>query len=226
VTRRLGLFGGTFDPVHLGHLVPAARAFETFRLDALAFIPAAEPPHKQGFPLTPFAHRFAMLALATQAYDRFLVSNIEVERPGPTYTVDTVRRLRERIPSENVYFLMGSDSFSQIGSWHEWAKLVDLVHLVVLHRETAWGRQLEERIPQVLRSRLRSVEPFSPVPDPEPGTRVVYLLEHEPFPISSTHLRERLRRGQTIRELVPPEVHRYIVKHRLYDQGGDRTHGF
>jgi len=224
--RRLGFFGGTFDPVHLGHLVPAVRAFETFRFDALVFIPAAQPPHKQGEPLTAFAHRFAMLALATQAYDRFLVSAMELERPGPTYTVDTVRSLHERFPADQLYFLMGSDSFSQIGSWHRWQELAGLAHLVVLHRDTAWGGELAERVPAELRARLRVVEPFTPVADAEGASRHVYLLDHEPFPVSATHLRERLRRGQTIRELVPPEVHRYIVKHRLYHQGGRPDDGF
>ena len=98
--KRVGFFGGTFDPVHLGHLVPAVRAFETFRFDALVFVPAASPPHKMGEPLTPFPHRFAMLALATQPYDRFLVSAIETERAGPTYTVDTLRLLLTRFAAE------------------------------------------------------------------------------------------------------------------------------
>jgi nicotinate-nucleotide adenylyltransferase len=223
--RRVGFFGGTFDPVHLGHLVPAVRAFETFRFDALVFIPAAHPPHKLGEPLTPFSHRFAMLALATQPYDHFLVSAIEAERQGPTYTVDTLLTLRERLGAQHLYFLMGSDSFSQIGTWNRWQELVDLAHVVVLHRDTVWGEALEARVPENLRSRMRTIEPFREVQDPEPGSRWIYLLAHEPFPISATHLRDRQRQGLTIHELVPPEVHRYIVKHRLYHQGDDRSDG-
>jgi len=217
--RRVGFFGGTFDPVHLGHLVPAVRAFETFRFDALVFVPAAHPPHKVGEPLTPFSHRFAMLALATQPYDRFLVSPIESERAGPTYTVDTLRLLRARFAAEQSFFLMGSDSFSQIGTWSRWEELVDLAHLVVLHRDTSWGEDLAAKVPAILRPRMRTVEPFVGVADPEGSSPSIYLLAHEPFPISATHLRERLRLGLTIHELVPPEVHRYIVKHRLYHQG-------
>lgn len=219
--RRLGFFGGTFDPVHLGHLVPAVRAFETFRFDALVFVPAFNPPHKLAAPLTPFSHRFAMLALATQPYDRFLLSAIEAERKGPNYTVDTLRQLRERVSVEQIYFLMGSDSFSQIGEWHRWQELVSLAHLVVLHRDTVWGEELAARVPAELRGRMRTVEPFHEVPDPEPGSNWIYLLQHEPFPVSATQLRERLRLGRSIHELVPPEVHRYIVKHRLYHQGGE-----
>ena len=217
--RRVGFFGGTFDPVHLGHLVPAVRAFETFQFDALVFVPAAQPPHKLGEPLTPFPHRFAMLALATQPYDRFLVSAIETERTGPTYTVDTLRLLRARFAAEHTFFLMGSDSFSQIGTWNRWEELADLAHLVVLHRDTAWGDELAAKVPAALRSRMRTVEPFMGVADPVSAEHSVYLLAHEPFPVSATHLRERLRLGLTIHELVPPEVHRYIVKHRLYHQG-------
>jgi nicotinate-nucleotide adenylyltransferase len=216
--KRVAVFGGTFDPVHLGHLVPAVRALETFQFGALVFIPAARPPHKAGEPLAPFSHRFAMLALATQPYDRFFVSDIELGLAGPTYTVDTLRLFQRKNPDHHLYFVMGSDSFSQIGTWHHWEELIDLAHLVVLHRATVWGDELEARVPEVLRRRLRRVETFAEVPDPEPGGRCVYLLDHEPFPVSATHLRERLRRGLTIRELVPPEVHRYIVKYRLYHQ--------
>ena len=213
------MFGGTFDPVHLGHLVPAVRALETFHLDALTFMPAGRPPHKQGEPLTPFSHRFAMLALATQPYGRFFVSDLELAGEGPTYTVDTLERFRAGCPAEQVYFLMGSDSFSQIATWHRWERLVELAHLVVLHRATVWGEQLVERVPETLRSRLVRVEPFAEVADAPAGHRKIYLLDHEPFPVSASHLRERLRRGLTIEELVPPEVHRYILKYRLYYGG-------
>ncbi len=215
---RIGVYGGTFDPVHLGHLVPAVRALDTFLFDALVFVPAARPPHKQGEPLTPFSHRFAMLALATQPYERLLVSDLELDGNGPAYTVDTLRRFRARHPGDELYFIMGSDSFSQIGAWHRWEELVALAHLVVLHRATVWGEALRLRVPAALHAHLRVVEPFAEVPAPGRDERLVYLLDHEPFPVSATHLRERLRQGFTIRELVPPEVFRYIVKYRLYAQ--------
>jgi len=217
--RRVGIYGGTFDPVHLGHLVPAVRAQETFHFDRLVFIPAGRPPHKQGEPLTSFSHRFAMLALATQPYDHFFVSDIEFDGHDPTYSVETVSTFQRRHSVDHLYFLMGSDSFSQIGTWHRWQELVGLVHLVVLHRATVWGDELRARLPAELLPRLRTVEPFDKVADPAPGDRLCYLLDHEPFPVSATHLRDRIRAGRTIGELVPPEVHRYIVKNRLYHQG-------
>jgi nicotinate-nucleotide adenylyltransferase len=217
------VFGGSFDPVHLGHLVPAVRALETFRFDELVFIPAGRPPHRSGV-LAPFAHRFAMLALATQPYERFLVSDLELEGDAPTYTIETLRRFQRSVASEQFYFLLGSDSFAQIATWRRWEELVELTHLVVLHRDTVWGDELRRSVPAVLHARLRTVAPAAAVADPAPGERLVYLLDHEPLPVSGTGLRERVRAGTAIDDLVPPEVHRYIVKYRLYRQGGERRH--
>ena len=114
---------------------------------------------------------------------------------------------------------MGSDSFSQIGTWSRWDELIDLADLVVLHRDTAWGEDLTGRVPAALRPRIRTVGPTPGAADPEGASHSIYLLGHEPVPISATDLRRRLRLGLTIHEFVPPEVHRYIVKHRLYQQG-------
>ncbi len=221
--RRVAVFGGSFDPVHLGHLVPIVGAAETFGFSQVVFIPAYDPPHKRGALLAPYPHRFAMLALATQPYDRFFVSDLEMGRPGPTYTVDTLEEFACRCRDAELYFLLGSDSFSQIETWHRWEELVDLAHLVVLHRATIWGEELARRVPARLRERMVFVDLFQPVPDPPSGTKLVYLLQHDPFPVSASLIRQRLQAGQTISELVPPEVHRFIVKYGLYHQA---PHGY
>jgi len=214
MSHRIAIYGGAFDPFHLGHLVPTVRAQETFQFDAVHFVPAGNPPHKLGEPLTPITHRLAMVALATLPYERFFASDDEVFVDGPTYTVKTVQRYRDRFPEADLYFLLGSDSFSQIATWERWRELVELAHLVVLHRAHIWGDDLRSRVPELLRSRLVEVEPFARVPDPTEQT--VYLLNHEPFPISATVVRQRQRRGLPIRELVPHEVNSYIEKYRLY----------
>jgi len=214
MTQRIAVYGGSFDPFHTGHLVPTVRAQETFQFDAVHFVPAGHPPHKQDAPLTPITHRFAMVALATLPYEPFFASDDEVFVDGPTYTVETVRRYRERFPRALLYFLLGSDSFSQIATWERWIELVDLAHLVVLHRAHIWGPELRQRVPDVLKSRLVEVEPFAKVPDPMEQT--VYLLNHDPFPVSATDVRARLRQGFPIRELVPHEVNSYIEKYGLY----------
>jgi nicotinate-nucleotide adenylyltransferase len=214
MSQRIAVYGGSFDPFHTGHLVPTVRAQETFKFDAVHFVPAGHPPHKLGEPLTSITHRLAMVALATLPYDRFFASDDEVFVAGPSYTVETVRRYRERYPAAILYFLLGSDSFSQIASWQRWQELVELAHLVVLHRAHIWGPELRSLLPEALRSRLVEIEPFAEVPDPTRQT--VYLLDHDPFPISATDVRQRLRRGLPIRELVPHEVNSYIEKYRLY----------
>jgi nicotinate-nucleotide adenylyltransferase len=217
--RRIAVYGGSFDPFHLGHLVPTVRAQETFHFEAVFFVPAGEPPHKVGEPLTDVTDRLAMVAIATLPFERFYVSNAEVFSERPTYTADTVRCFRDRFPGCELYFILGSDSFSQIGDWGRWQELVELAHLVVLHRAHMWGDDLASRVPAELRNRMRVVAPFEHVPDPTEKT--IYLLNHEPFPISGTSIRERQRQGRPIRELVPHEVNSYIEKYRLYRKKKD-----
>lgn len=212
--RRIAIYGGSFDPFHLGHLVPVVRAQETFRFEAVYFVPAGSPPHKNSGPLTPVTHRLSMVAMATLPYENFFASDDEVFAEQPTYSVQTVERFRSRFPDATLYFILGSDSFSQIATWERWQELVESVHLVVLHRAHMWGSELEQRVPGRLLERLQLVEPFEKVPDPDRLT--VYLLNHEPFPISGTSIRTRQSRGLPIRELVPHEVHSYIEKYGLY----------
>jgi len=217
--QRIAVYGGSFDPFHLGHLVPTVRAQETFFFDSVFFVPAGRPPHKGETALTPVTDRLSMVAMATLPYERFYASDMEVFRKGPSYTVDTVRGFRERFPDADLYFILGSDSFSQIESWAHWRELADSAHLVVLHRAHMWGDELRRRAPEELRDRMRLVSPFESVQDPE--ERTIYLLNHEPFPISGTSIRDRRRRGIPIRELVPHEVYSYIQKYGLYRDESD-----
>lgn len=218
--RRLGVFGGTFDPVHNGHLAPAQVALATFALDALVFVPAAVPPHKVGEPVTSFAHRFAMLALALAPFERFLLSDLEQARAGPSYTVDTLAAVRAAWGAEQFFFLMGSDSLAHIATWYHWEQLVELAHLVVLRREPFWGPDLERRIPPLLRPRLRRVT--SGVDDEvlareEHG--LIFLLDHRPCAVAATTVRQRLQAGEPAGDMLPPEVERYAVRNRLYHRG-------
>jgi len=150
MTRRIAIYGGSFDPFHLGHLVPVVRAQETFHFESVYFVPAGSPPHRDAAPLTPVTHRLAMVAMATLPYENFFTSDDEVFAPQPTFSVETVRRFRERMPDGTLYFILGSDSFSQIAGWEKWEELVDSVHLVVLHRAHMWDTELEERVPKRL----------------------------------------------------------------------------
>jgi nicotinate-nucleotide adenylyltransferase len=225
MSGRIAVYGGAFDPFHLGHLVPTVRAQETFHFDAVYFVPSGNPPHREGDQLTPVTHRLAMVAMATLPYEAFFAADDEVFATGYTYTVETVRLYKERFPDQVLYFLMGSDSFSQIATWERWEELTDLVHLVVLHRAHIWGDELKSKVPEKLRSRMKVVAPFEDLPDPTDHT--IYLLNHEPFPISGTLIRTRQSSGRPIRELVPHEVFSYIQKYGLYqfpsEVGGDAS---
>jgi len=224
MSRRIAVYGGAFDPFHLGHLVPTVRAQETFHFDAVYFVPSGNPPHRAGEHLTSVTHRLAMVAMATLPYEVFFAADDEVFATGYTYTVETLRLYRERFPDAVLYFLLGSDSFSQISNWERWQELVDLGHLVVLHRAHMWGDLLETKVPSSLLPRMKLIVPFERVPDPADHT--IYLLDHEPFPISGTSIRARQARGLPIRELVPHEVFSYILKYGLYQTpsaGGDHA---
>ncbi len=219
--KRLGVFGGTFDPVHYGHLKPAVEVFTAFALDTLVFVPAAIPPHKRDDPISSFAHRFAMLALAVAPHDHFVLSDVEQMRHGPSYTVDTLREIRAAWKAETLFFILGSDSLAQITTWHRWEALVELTHLVVLHREPIWGAELERRVPNLFRPRLQMVEPKAGIDLAAREARqgAIFLVAHESYPVSATVVRQRLRAGLDAGELVPREVERYAVRNRLYDHG-------
>jgi nicotinate-nucleotide adenylyltransferase len=201
--------------------VPTVRAQETFHFDAVYFVPSGNPPHREGERLTPVTHRLAMVAMATLPYESFFAADDEVFATGYTYTVETVRLYKERFPDKVLYFLLGSDSFSQIATWERWQELADLVHMVVLHRAHIWGEELEQKVPPELRSRMKTVAPFEEVSDPTDHT--IYLLNHEPFPISGTLIRTRQHIGRPIRELVPHEVFSYIQKYGLYQSDVERS---
>ncbi len=217
--KRVGFFGGSFDPPHRGHLEPVRFAAEALGLDAVVFVPAGSPPHKQGEPMTSFTHRFAMTVLATRHEPGFFVSDLEAARQGPTFTIDSIPLLCQEWPSQQAFFLMGSDSFAQITTWHRWEELVDLIHLVVLHRDDAWGAAMLEAVPDWVAARALRVEPGRRLALAEPGPRRIVMVEHPPVAARATDLRARLRAGESVGDLVPPEVLDHIVKYRLYRQG-------
>jgi nicotinate-nucleotide adenylyltransferase len=199
---RLGIFGGTFDPVHYGHLLLAESCREQCRLDAVWFLPAAVPPHKQGRELTPAADRIEMLELATAGNPAFSVCRYEIDRGGVNYTVDTLAHFREEAPEQELFFLMGADMFLDLPHWRETRRVCELAMPVVVRRPVAGaidfdclrGLASDERIEAM---RCHQVEM------PEIGT-------------SSTDLRRRVHLGQSIRYRVPPAVEMYIQTHGLY----------
>lgn len=215
---RLGFLGGTFDPIHLGHLRSAEEIAEGLGLDKVYLIPAAQPPHKCLEPVTAFRHRMAMAVRAAACSPLLDVLDIEARRPGPSYSVETLKDLRRRFPEAmNLYFIMGTDSFFEIRTWKNYRELFDLADLVLVERP---GFALE-RIPPMLHDLGLGVSSrdggasFSV----QSGRKII-LFRATHMDISSTRLRELLREGRSIRFLVPETICRYIAEEGLYLSNG------
>jgi nicotinate-nucleotide adenylyltransferase len=196
VTRRIGLLGGTFDPVHNAHLALAHVALDTLALDELRWIPAGTPWQKARI-VTAAEHRVAMLRLALAGESRFRLERCELERAGPSYTLDTVRELQQREPGATWFLVVGQDQYANLHTWHGWQDLLALVTLAVAARPGAV---------QVTDARLQGVVP-----------RVLPLPAMD---IAASALRQRVADGQAIDRLVPPAVARYIDQHALYLRDG------
>jgi nicotinate-nucleotide adenylyltransferase len=205
--KRLGILGGTFDPIHHGHLVAAQEAHFQLGLDLVLFVPAGVPPHKSGRPILPAQHRLTMLEVALANHPHFAISEVDLVRPGPCYTVDTLELLRAEWGWEPTFFFIeGADSLADIPSWYKPQRLIELCELAVVERPGVAIdlAQLEKHLPG-LQSHLHRVQ--------------MPLLE-----ISSSDLRRRVRMGQPISFLLPQAAEAYIMSHGLY-QIGDQPSG-
>jgi nicotinate-nucleotide adenylyltransferase len=196
----VGVLGGTFDPVHSGHLVIAEEARKKLRLNRVIFIPTGQPWLKNDREITPAVHRVEIVRLAIDEKDYFEMSTIEVDRPGPSYSVDTVAVLNRKLGNDaQIYFLIGWDSLAELSQWHEPQRLIKLCKLVAITR------------PGLRRPDLKSLE--SSIPG---ITRSVVWLDMPPIDISSSDIRDRVAHGRSIGGLVPGEVERYIKENGLY----------
>lgn len=196
--KRIGIFGGTFDPIHLGHLIIAEELRYQLRLDRVLFLPARQPPHKTDREITTEAHRVAMLELALASNPRFAISTVDLERTGPSFTADSLEILRQRYPGATLYFLMGQDSLRDLPTWHEPNRIARQAYLGVALRPEV-RLDVEAIVRQVGEARDR-----------------IDLVNVPLIGISSQEIRRRVREGLPIRYQVPPEVERYIVEHGLY----------
>jgi nicotinate-nucleotide adenylyltransferase len=201
---RIGVFGGTFDPVHLGHLVLAEQCREQAQLEQIWFVPAARPPHKQDRSLTAFPQRVEMLALAVAGQPAFVVNDLEKDRPGPSFTADTLQELRRQHPEVDWHLLMGADCLPDLPHWRDPIRIAELAALVVAARPgwPIWSaEQLRAtlQLPASTALRLQMVQ--------------VPLVE-----ISSSDIRQRAAAGRSVRYLVPRAVECYLETHRLYQE--------
>ncbi|WP_240983213.1 nicotinate-nucleotide adenylyltransferase [Acididesulfobacillus acetoxydans] len=197
---RLGVMGGTFDPIHYGHLVAAETARIEFRLRQVLFVPTGNPPHKQEKKISPGELRFEMVRRAVADNPNFSLSRLEIERQGPSYTIDTLRILRKDHPESDLYFITGTDALREIFFWHEAAEILKLTNFVAVSRP---GYEARDFLEQARKEH------------PEAQGRIS-LLEVPALAISSTDVRARVGRGQSIRYLLPEAVRRFIEEKALY----------
>jgi nicotinate-nucleotide adenylyltransferase len=220
MTQRLGVLGGTFDPVHFGHLDAADAARSALSLTEVRFVPSHDPPHRPADPLAPAFHRFALVALAIDGLTGYQVSDTELVRGGPSYTSDTLRALhRDGWAPSQLFFILGSDAFSDIASWHEFPAVLDAAHFVVIARPGTTIDMALARSPE-----LRPRAGVAATGSHDPGQSAIVLVEADTRDVSSTMIRQRLAAGLAIDDLVPAAVARHIDAHHLY--GAESTlHG-
>jgi nicotinate-nucleotide adenylyltransferase len=192
---RLGVMGGTFDPIHHGHLVAASEVQTRFGLDEVVFVPTGQPWQKDAREVSPAEHRYLMTVIATASNPRFTVSRVDIDRPGPTYTIDTLRDLHRERPDAELFFITGADALAQILTWKDAEELFALAHFIGVTRP---GHHLTD--------------------DGLPADRVT-LQEVPAMAISSTDCRARVERAEPVWYLVPDGVVQYVNKYRLYAAG-------
>lgn len=197
----IGLMGGTFDPIHIGHLVTAEEARQQFSLDYVIFIPAGRPPHKEKKQVSPAEHRSLMTTLAVMSNPSFIVSPVEVDKEEPSYTIDTLRYFKSQgAPGANLYFITGADAIMEILTWKDYGSLIKLCTFIAVSRP----EYPLEKLSEITANRF-----------PELKSKI-HLLEIPALAISSTFIRKRVALGKTIKYLTPEPVEQYIKKHGLY----------
>ena len=219
----VGVLGGTFDPIHKGHLGIAAQAMETFGLESILLVPAGDPWLKSRQDISGSIHRVAMAALVAAEDPRLVVSEIEINRPGPSYTSDTLEELHKMYGSDlNPYLILGLDAFNDIPLWHNPKRIFELANVIVLSRPGVKAQSLGEDL-----GKNSMVTPYSSLSKLQKGTLPVRyggvnFLDSANFDISATEIRQRVAKGCTIEGWVPDCVKQYIKQHQLYQKGGPK----
>lgn len=212
----VGLFGGTFDPVHFGHLRPALECLQTLHLSELRLIPSAVPPHRPA-PVASAEQRLAMLRLAVAGQPGFVVDGRELRRSGLSYTVDTLRELRTELGAQRpLCLLLGTDAFLGLTTWHTWQAIPELAHLVVMHRPGYPQEALVERASAPVRTLLTERQLASPAELHAKPAGGIWLQAVTALDISATAIRNTIATGASARYLLPDTVWRYIEEHGLY----------
>jgi nicotinate-nucleotide adenylyltransferase len=215
--RRIGVYGGTFDPIHNGHLSVAAAVREAFALEQILFVPAFVPPHKRGQRISSSYHRYAMAALATEDAPAMMVSAMELEAPAKPYTIETLHSLQAEQREAQLLFIMGADSFADVTSWHEHERLLSEYDIIVAARPgyCKVTDLIEHLAPRLQAQVVNLLGGRRPKKESLTSPRI-YLTDYVVTDVAATEIREAVSRGRAINHLVPQAVARYIEKYGLY----------
>ena len=210
----LGVLGGTFDPIHNGHIAAADAAQRLLDLDTIMLVPSRIPPHRRDPVGATGEQRLAMAQLAANERLRWVASRIEIDREGPSYTYDTLAELREQFPGTQIFFILGADAFAEIATWSRYPAVLGLANFVVVSRPGITLDSLRERVPSAFEHRAPC--PPSQLRDLGSEERRVILVEANTPDVSATEIRHRVRAGYSLADIVPASVAAYIQAHRLY----------
>ena len=209
----IGIFGGTFDPIHMGHLRVAEEIREIFSLDKIYFVPGGAPPHKRSRKITVAEERLRMVKAALKGNRFFQASEIETKRSGPSYTIDTLKAFKKRF--DELYFIIGIDAFSQIDTWHLYRELFYHTNFIVMTRPSGKKQTILEMLPADVRKEIRKGNDAMCV---HRSGRKIYLHDITQIDISSTKIKELLKKHRSIRYLVPASVEKIITERGLYNR--------
>ncbi|MBS3818212.1 nicotinate-nucleotide adenylyltransferase [bacterium] len=214
--NKIGLFGGTFNPIHSGHLKAAWIVQKRFHMSQILFIPSHIPPHKESTMVVSPAHRLQMVAQAVSSYSRFIPSAIEIEAGGKSYSIRTLEKIKTIYPERWIFFIMGSDAFMEIETWKDYQKLLQQCYFIVMTRP---GYDLDEAkkvLGKEYFSTLHWLSEAEEVDESMLTSYNIFFLSIKTIDVSSTEIRQRIKNGKPIKGLVPPSVENYIMENGLY----------
>ena len=221
---RIGVLGGTFDPIHLGHLDVADAARSALGLDEVRLVPARVPPHRVAGVRASVYHRFAMVSLAAGGRPGLVASDVELRAPGLSFTSATLRRLHERgLGARQIFFITGADAFAEIATWRDYPDVLNLAHFVVVSRPGLHAGALGGRLPD-LASRMIGPAGDLGARAARAPSAAIFLVEAPTADVSSTEVRRRAAAGESLAGLVPPDVDAYIQRHHLYSSTSTADH--
>lgn len=214
--ERIGILGGTFNPIHSGHLKVAEEVQKKFRLKRILFIPSYIPPHKESIDIASPLHRLKMVELAISSFSQFVASSVEIDAKGKSYSIYTLKKMRKDFPEATIFFLLGIDAFLEIDTWREYKKVLEQCYFIIVSRPGYRFEDAAEALPTEYKERMVEVKESAELKEDFFLLYKIFLFPMKSLDISSTEIRKKIRQGGFIKGLVPEAVKDYIQKNKLY----------